>query len=122
MKLSHGSARGVGALMGVITFVVAMNVYVFAPLLHSFRTAWVPCVAAWVVYRLAWARLSVLRRCPGGCGARIYYRLEACPHCLTPVRRPREKTAGPEALHHELRAVTAAHGAGLREQPDSWTT
>src|SRR5712671_3758366 len=87
MKLSDGSARGLGALVGVVAFVVAMNVYILAPIQHSFRTAWVPCVLAWVAYRVAWARLSVLQRCPGGCGARIYYRLESCPHCLTPCRR-----------------------------------
>ena len=85
MKLSDGSSRIVGALIGLVSFIVAMNVYILAPFHHSFRTAWVPYVLAWVVYRMTWAKLSVLRRCPGGCGARIYYAVEACPHCLTPL-------------------------------------
>ena len=107
MKLSDGSARGLGALVGVVTFVVAMNVYILAPIQHSFRTAWASYLVAWLVYRLAWARLSVLQRCPGGCGARIYYRLESCPHCLTPLPL-REKDPRPKAFHDELRAAKLA--------------
>jgi len=53
MKLSDGSARGIGALIGVVAFVVAMNVYLIAPVQHSFRTGWIPYVLAWVIYRLA---------------------------------------------------------------------
>jgi len=105
MKLSDGSARGVGALVGVVAFIVTMNVYILSPIQHSFRTAWVPCVLAWVAYRVAWARLSVLQRCPGGCGARIYYRLESCPHCLTPLSSWNETVQGPKAFHDELRAA-----------------
>src|SRR5690348_6979478 len=108
MKLSDTSARIVGAAVGVVAFVVAMNVYVLAPIHHSFRTAWVPYMLGWVVYRLAWARLSILRRCPGGCGARIYYRLEACPHCLTPLPPRKETDPGPQAFHDELRAAKLA--------------
>ena len=107
MKLSDGSARGLGALVGVVTFVAAMNVYILAPIQHSFRTAWVPYVLAWLVYRLAWTKLSVLQRCPAGCGARIYYRLESCPRCLTPLP-PREKDPGMKAFHDELRAAKLA--------------
>ncbi len=89
MKLSDGSSRLVGALFGVLAFVIAMNVYIWAPVHHSFRTGWIPYFIAWVIYRVTWAKLSVLRRCPGGCGARIYYGVEACPHCRTPLRLPR---------------------------------
>ena len=105
MKLSDGSARGLGALVGVVAFVVAMNVYILAPIQHSFRTGWAPYVLAWVVYRLAWARLSVLQRCPGGCGARIYYRIESCPHCLTPLPSWNETAPGPKAFHDKLGAA-----------------
>lgn len=108
MKLSDGSARGIGALVGVVALVVGMNMYILAPIQHSFRTGWVPYMLAWVVYRLAWARLSVLRRCPGGCGARIYYDLEACPHCLTPLLPRNETAPGPRAFHDELRATKLA--------------
>ena len=104
MKLSDGSARGVGALIGVVALVVAMNVYILLPIQHSFRTAWAPYMLAWLVYRLAWARLSVLRRCPGGCGARIYYRLETCPRCLTPLPSRNDTDPGVKAFHDELRA------------------
>ncbi len=86
MKLSDRSSRLVGVVFGVIAFLVAMNVYIFAPIHHSFRTGWIPYVTAWVVYRVTWARLSLLRRCPAGCGARIYYGVEVCPHCRTPLR------------------------------------
>jgi hypothetical protein len=97
-------ARMIGALVGVAAFVVAMNVYLLAPLHHSFRTAWIPYVVAWAVYRLAWARFSVLRRCPSGCGARIYYRVDACPHCLAPVRE-RRRRMGRRILLSEVRAA-----------------
>ena len=108
MKLSDGSARGVGALVGIVTFVVAMNVYILAPIQHSFRTAWAPYMLAWLIYRLAWARLSVLQRCPGGCGARIYYRLESCPRCLTPLPLRKETEPGPKAFHDEPREAKLA--------------
>ena len=84
MKLSHRSARIVGALFGVGAFVVAMNGYVLMTVRYSSATAWIPCVLAWAVYRFAWARLSMLRRCDAGCGALVYYRADACPRCLAP--------------------------------------
>src|SRR2546428_14195412 len=104
MKLSDGSARGLGALVGVVAFVVTMNAYILAPIQHSFRTAWVPCMLSWLVYRLAWARLSVLQRCPGGGGAPVYYRLESCPRWLTPFAS-REEDPGPKAVHDQLPAA-----------------
>jgi len=107
MKLSDGSARGVAVLVGIVAFVVAMNVYILMPIQHSFRTAWAPYLLAWLVYRLAWARLSVLQRCPGGCGARIYYLLESCPHCLTPLPS-RENDPSPKAFHDEHRGTKLA--------------
>jgi hypothetical protein len=108
MKLSDGSARGIGAVVGLVAFIVAMNVYLVAPVHHSFRTGWIPYVLAWVIYRLAWARLSVLQRCPSGCGARIYYRLESCPQCLAPLSGRNETAPGPRAFHDELRAAKLA--------------
>jgi len=108
MKLSDGSARGIGAVVGVVAFVAAMNVYLLTPVQHSFRTGWIPYVLAWVIYRLAWAKLSVLRRCPGGCGARIYYRLESCPQCLAPLSGRNDTAPGPRAFHDELRAAKLA--------------
>src|SRR3954447_13552507 len=102
MKVSHRSARILGALAGVVLFVIAMNAYILAPIHHSFETSWVPYVLAWVTYRLAWARLSMLRRCPGGCGARIFYQLETCPHCLTPLRARTETPALAEAVPRKL--------------------
>ena len=98
MKLSDGSSRLVGALLGVFAFVVAMNVYVLAPVHHSFRTGWIPYAVAWAIYRVAWMKLSVLRRCPGGCGARIYYGVEACPHCRTPLRYQDPPDGRPKAV------------------------
>lgn len=96
MRVGHRTARIVAALIGVVAFIIAMNVYLLLPIQQSFRTSWVPCVMAWAMYRLAWARLSVLRRC-AGCGAGIYYLCETCPRCLTPSQR-RHTDDGREAF------------------------
>ena len=87
MKLSHRSARIVGALLGVGAFVAAMNGYILLTVRYSYATAWIPYVLAWAVYRLAWARLSMLRRCDAGCGALMYYRADTCPRCEAPSSR-----------------------------------
>ena len=39
MKLSDGSARGLGALVGVVTFVAAMNVYILAAICLSLNNS-----------------------------------------------------------------------------------
>lgn len=105
MRLSDRPARIVGAVVGVLALVVGMNVYLLLPIRPSFATSWVPYVVAWVVYRLVWSKLSVLQRCPGGCGARIYYRVAACPRCLTPMRFGRNIDPGVGVFHRELRVA-----------------
>jgi len=101
MKLPHRSARMVGALLGVGAFAVAMNGYVLVTARYSSATSWIPFVLAWAVYRFAWARLSMLKRCRGGCGAVMYYRTELCPRCLTP--------AGARPTMMPARRATDAH-------------
>ena len=107
MRFSDRPARIVGVVVGILALVVAMNVYLLLPIRQSFATAWAPYIAAWAVYRLVWSKLSVLQRCPGGCGARIYYRVARCPRCLTPLLR-RDVDPGVQALHDDLRVARVA--------------
>lgn len=109
MKLSHRSARIVGAVLGVAAFVVAMNGYLLAPVRHSFATSWIPYLLAWAVYRLAWARLSMLKRCHGGCGALMYYRTETCPRCLTPTGPQPAATPARRATDTHVRRAKSPH-------------
>jgi len=85
MKLSDGSARGLGALVGVVAFVVAMNVYTLAA-----DPALLPDSVGSVHARRGSSTGSRGRGSPCSNGAQavvapgVYYRLESCPHCLTP--------------------------------------
>src|SRR3954469_8902982 len=109
MKLSHRSARIVGALLGGAAFVVAMNGYLLAPIRHSFATSWIPYVLAWVVYRLPRGRLSLLRRCHGGCGPLSYHRTGPCPRCLTPAGQRSSATPARRATDTHFRRAKSPH-------------